>query len=601
MDDVYKGRVTARAALSPEHSLVHAPALEAGVVVSRLVDDLLSTCTSFRTLEQHVAGFLETRKVAQGQELPLLRSLERLAKVGLLLSKRELLDRTLAAASDLAAPALASIAILTRNRPQGLARSLGSLLQNVRAAGRSATFTIIDSSPDPGVREQNRALLSTFSADSATISAYADLEDKRVFARNLAREVDLAPAIVEFALFDQAGLGNDTGANRNAALLAHAGRPFLSVDDDMVCEPRTFTPRSAGLGIAAANPTVVRLCADLAAARGSTHAADVSVLDCHETLLGKSVAACLREHSSEGLFLDSPTPTLIETMLDGRARVAATFGGLLGDCGAEQPSFHLFDGNSLVPEQADLEDEGLFRTLATSRQIVRAAPRLTIASATFTMGCTFALDTREVCPPFFPAHRGEDLLFGAVLRRCWDDRFFGYLPWTATHLPIEERVWVGEQPWNASPRLPLHSLLLHVLSLVSCATAPSGLPRVLLFGRQLRELAAQPWPELERMIRHRMYRQHELKLAQLDALIRDASPGSAWSSLARRYREACAKQLVETTSLLPPIFDGLSPEAARQGLLRSIASFGRLFECWPALLDAAERLARQGCTLTRSP
>ena len=491
--ELYQARILAWAVLDQQRSLVHAPERSAAQVIPRPASLLLSSCTSFRTLEQHASRFAQTRQVPEEDRPRLLRSLEELARIGLLISKTDLLRR--AVAPPTAGPELSSIAILTRNRPAGLERCLRSYLDNVRAAGRAADFTVIDSSPDPDVRARNRDLLRALSAESRGALAYADTADKEAYAQRLAQEVDLAPDLVRFALLDVAGLGYDTGANRNAVLLAHPGRPFLSVDDDMVCDLRPVSSASDGLAMVASDPTVLRLFPDLAEALQFLPPTEVSVLACHERLLGKSVAVCLEGLSPDAISLDSLSPTMMESLLAGQARVSATFGGLLGDGGSDRPSFHLFGGAPLPAEQVALEDPGAFETLAASRQILRAAPRLTVASGTFTMAGTFALDARELSPPFFPVHRGEDLLFGAMFRRCWDDRFFGYLPWTTTHLPLEERRREGELLWKTTTRPALHSLLMNLFSLISCEAARSGPARLVLFGRQLRELAARPWAD----------------------------------------------------------------------------------------------------------
>ena len=58
----------------------------------------------------------------------------------------------------------------------------------------------------------------------------------RRYAARLAERAGVDPAIAAFALSDPLGAGFACGANRNALLLRHAGRPYLSLDDDMVCE-----------------------------------------------------------------------------------------------------------------------------------------------------------------------------------------------------------------------------------------------------------------------------------------------------------------------------------------------------------------------------
>ena len=59
---------------------------------------------------------------------------------------------------------------------------------------------------------------------------------RRYAARALPERAGIDPDIAAFALSDPFKTGFACGANRNALLLRHSGRPYLSLDDDMVCE-----------------------------------------------------------------------------------------------------------------------------------------------------------------------------------------------------------------------------------------------------------------------------------------------------------------------------------------------------------------------------
>ncbi len=604
MEDDYQALVPTMAWLDQQRAIARVPDGPGAVVLPRLLGQLLSSCAGFRSLSEHVVRFAELRQIAPEHRPGLLAALQGAARAGFMISRGDLLRRTATSGAVAASTEISSIAIITRDRPAGLERCLRSHLDNARSSGRAPSFSVVDSSTKAELREQNRAVLRAIDETSEGAVIYADADDKATYARRLAAESGLAEEVVRFALFDLEGVGHDTGANRNAVLLAHAGRAFLSADDDTVCDPRSVWPDDEdgeGLGLAATDPTTVRLYPDLVAAFASTQPAKTSALDGHERLLGKTVAACLEDHPPERVFLDGLPAPMMEALLDGRARVAATFSGLLGDGGAKQPIFHLFQGNRLSPEQAELENERQFGALIASRQILRAAPRLSITAGTFTMATTFALDARELCPPFFPVGRGEDLLFGNLFRRCWEDRFFGYLPWTIAHLPLDRREWREEQLWLTVSRRPLHSLLMLLFAEVSCTAAPSGRARLCLFGRQLQELGRQPWPDLERILRRQSWRQGERQLARLDSLIRQAPPRSAWGNRAREYRQACEKSLMETSNFQPPDFDHLARDDARRAFARLCARFGGVLESWSTLFEAAQALSKKGVTFFRPP
>ena len=57
----------------------------------------------------------------------------------------------------------------------------------------------------------------------------------------------------------------------------------------------------------------------------------------------------------------------------------------------------------------------------------------------------------DPAPPFVPVQRGQDVIFGATLWHCFEDRCFGHVPWALLHAPLEpRRFWSGEIVRTAS-------------------------------------------------------------------------------------------------------------------------------------------------------
>jgi hypothetical protein len=219
------------------------------------------------------------------------------------------------------------------------------------------------------------------------------------------------------------------------------------------------------------------------------------------------------------------------------------------------------------------------------------------------MTTSFALDASLLCPPFFPVSRGQDLLFGSTFRRCFDDCLFAHLPALLPHLPTDSRPVDPAHLWRLSPHGTLFELVMFASSIASAGidVAPPGAARLMLFGRNLVELASQPWEEFERLVREQKWRASAIAASRLESTIRMVEPSHPWARDARAFAEARFAALGDADGLLPTALeDGRSPEAARELLTRLIRRYGELLQAWPAIFDAAKRLKERGPPPARS-
>src|SRR5437763_1245332 len=102
-----------------------------------------------------------------------------------------------------------------------------------------------------GTMEAPTALLRALSAQSIAWDCvdnhaprrlhiqHATNDDKEAYAVRLTASSGVDPAVIRFALTDAYGCGHDTGGNRNALLLAHAGTSYVTADDDTISVLRT--------------------------------------------------------------------------------------------------------------------------------------------------------------------------------------------------------------------------------------------------------------------------------------------------------------------------------------------------------------------------
>jgi hypothetical protein len=593
--DTYRRRSLTAVRLDAERSAALPSGHGEVVSVATLAIELLEACTSFRTLEEHAEKIALARKLPDEARGVIHGLLAELAGSGFLVSKTTLLERSHGANASAHPPPIEAVCIATRERPAAVERCILSYVANMRSYGRHPTWTILDSSPDPEACRLTRERLAPLALDGVALR-YACVDDKAAFAERLAEKAGVDPDIVRFALFDVDGMGHDTGSNRNALLLAHAGQMLFSVDDDTVCELRT-AGRLADEDVElttfhGGDYTVFK---SLDEARATLAAVDADILGAHQEFLGKSLGACLGDRQPKDVVTDGLTDEGVEAILAGTARVGATFGGFFGDCASTSPALHLFC-HGARPDDLP-KDPAAYRNVVASRQVLRAPRRPTFSQGASLMAASYAVDLREPCPPFFPTRRAQDHVFGTLMRRCFGDRFFGFLPLSIGHLPIAARSADPDDLWGTA-RPKLATLVHAAIQLVPLELVRPGAPRLRALGRQLSELGSLPWRDFERLLLRSTWQilTNDIRLVQ-DRLSQ-ISPSSPWADDARRYRDALFGALASENLVVP---EGLranrSLDDARVLLQRQIRRFGELLSIWPEVFGAAQRLREDGVIL----
>ncbi len=398
------------------------------------------SCSPFAPLEEHAGRFCRNRRPPSLSEASAVEALRAAAAGGLLVSATDVLggDAGVAGAD---APPIRSIGVITHRRPEALVRCLSSFADDLRASGRSALLTVVDSTPH-GEADGVRAAVRSLEQRRQLPVRYLGLVEKRALGERLSRAAGVDPKLAELALLGLEGHQTDVGANRNAMLLLHAGRTVFCADDDMVCDLRGPVAPVDTVALTGEEGAVpVTLHRTFEAAREALPPRPSGVLDLHERQLGRTVAEALAGSPRERIALGSFPPRLLGGLLSGNSRVVASFGGYYGDAGASYPSFFLWSGATVRQQLAGgVEDH---RALIRSRQITRVSPQLTLTGGRFSMCGHVALDCRTLLPPFFSNLRGEDHLFGQVVRGCFDDVLFAHVPQAIAHRPWERRARGG--------------------------------------------------------------------------------------------------------------------------------------------------------------
>jgi hypothetical protein len=455
-----------------------------------------------------------------------------------------------------------TLAVPTRGRTAALRRCLRSYAANLAAHGRDTRLVLFDDSDEPVVRAANLDVLRRVAREAGVAAWYSGPDDRLRAARALARATGAPPRLLEFALTNPRR-GVAPGGQRNALLLETAGQSCVTVDDDTRCA--VGRSPDALLGVATATT------ADFEASflprdwrhRPPVAFADMDLVGLHEDRLGCAVPSAA-----------------------GRpARVVTSALGYVGDSGMDSPALHL-----LLPPPAlarlfvEVEHHGrIWRT----GQLLRVAPRETIATRGVCMAGCLGLDNRDGLPPFLPVLRNEDGVFGRLLDAAFPDARIAMLPWVLDHRrPGRARPAVDGPPLGVAGAGEILGMLV--------GTWPGSLrndwrERLPAIGQQLLTLAARP-ASLFQLLVDTQRRACSLLERMLERrLAEQTNAPRAWREDLVRQLAGLRRTRTRPESALP---HDLGTGAGRPTLRRLTAlleNTGELLAAWPALWAQAAR------------
>lgn len=573
---------------------------------------LLSHCREFRTLDEHArniyqerlgnwsqAGTMVSESPGPIQIESIKKRLSQLAEDGLLVSDLDVLERCKHSTDrEKEASQIASVGVVTRDRPESLIRCLDSYINNCKRHGREIDFVVMDDSESTGARVETRQMLRDLSVRHEVEISYAGLEEKLQYAEALIAESEAPPEVVKFALFDLEGCGRSTGANRNALVLHTAGDLALSVDDDTVCQVGTAHDAKRGLALDSRGESFARFCffPNYASALQSIVVNNGDVLADHEQLLGKTIGGCISKYSElADIKLSNISHKLLEGMHRG-GRIGATIGGVIGDSGMHSPVVCL--GLEAESRERMVGSEAGYHYAWNSREMIRTVNRLTISDSAWCMATALGLDNRSLLPPFMPVYRNQDGLFGLTLRACFDDVYFGHLPSTILHAPMEARSYSTDEVLKSATRFRFCDLAAACIRSADFRLGMSDeRERLLALGKHLMELGKLALSDFEELLRFQIWWFMSNYIMRLENLLKlHREKPEFWAKDVRRFVGALRETLIKDLYLVPQdVAEGREPIEIRRQTQRLIYRFGELIYCWQDIVNGAKRLRAQNC------
>ena len=493
-------------------------------------------------------------------------------------------------------PSIASIGFVTRNRGEALRRALVSYIENCRQFGREVDFAVMDDSEEASTREQHRELLRSLGRRYGVEILYAGLEEKQRYAEAMVRADRVPPEVIEFALFDVNRAGTAIGANRNALLLHTAGDLFFGADDDTVCQVATVPEATSDLAFfSESDPTEFWFFADRQQALRSVNFVEQDLLALHETMLGRDLASVARGVTKGRVQLDEVCPQLLHALRAGTGRILVTVNGLVGDSGMPSP-VGLLSATRDATRARLLRSEADYRMALTSRQVLRLAPCASVYHGSLCMSTFLAFDNRTLLPPFLPVQRNEDGVFGLLLSQCFDDGYFGHLPWALVHAAEDRRY-----PSDCFQYISGRGLADIVgLSILSHLFRPGRVPpakRLEVLGLHLFELGSLTLPDFEELIRLQLWQVCSHQIASLERILRiHQDEPRFWAADLRRYMDVLREALPRPDYIVPvDLRGGRTLTEARHLSQRLVKNLGQALQWWPHLVEVARSLRARGC------
>lgn len=470
-----------------------------------------------------------------------------------------------------------TIGFVTRDRPAMLRRAVASAFVHTHVNDRAPRLVVVDDGAD------RQATLDALQSLRVEVS-YVGRDEKLASCARLAAATGVPRPIVELGLLGDPALGFSAGANRNALLLACAGRAVLGLDDDMCCE-LAMAPGDGDrpLQLSNSEPTALWFYGDRVERAHAVQRCEVDLLAAHEALLGRDLKDFVKVGEPAG------AEHFARELHHGFGRVAISVSGVHGDCGLSSPLPYLMKGGAT--RERLLTDYERHRV---AREILRVVEAPTITRRAFCMTGAIGLDHRELLPPFLPAGRGEDGVFATTLRLCDPFGFIGLIPVAVLHDPQAGRAFDS----GALVRAFRISDCVQLLS----QAAPFGDPRqspasrLWTLGRHLADLATRPWAELVDVTREQHGRQLTHHLPAVEAMLAehtDAPP--AWRRDLSRHLVTAVGWARSMADFCPSDLADLPVAEMRARFQRLLLGYGQLVAAWPTLVAAARD---EACSIT---
>jgi hypothetical protein len=421
---------------------------------------------------------------------------------------------------------------------------------------------------------------------------YVGAEERRALSKGFLR-AGLDPEVVRFAIHGLDSIRAGTlGANRNLLLLATTDEAFLSVDDDTVC--RFASPPTDGPAISVDeenphtryDPATIWVYSSYDALFASVPLMDADVLGMHQALLGQNPADLVGTIENN---IDSSGQEL-SLLREGGGRVLVSLNGVVGDCGWGSPSRYLFV-DDLSFERLTPSARAYAEAISSRIMLRVVASPLISEDVEDLMSTAFAADNRPILPPFVPVGRGEDVVFGRLLKKVHPRGWFGHVPHAILHTPPEgRRFWPGEVLRSASAT-DIKGMFCDLLSCPSLHKMTSGEDAIRKTGQTLMDFGSQSPKDFHALLVDCGRRTVAEQVAFLQRrMTRLGRQPTAWSHDVDAYIRALEKRDWRLAAVPAELQYCREIDQAVELARKMVSLYGRLLALWPDMICVARLL-----------
>ena len=591
----YRCALMRRTPLGRDGAIVTLPLAERVCILGKHEVERLSACTEFLTLAEH-ANDIVRQFCPSSDPREIEAWLRALSAKGALISSSEFLSLcgSLRAGAARSSGLVEWLAIPTRGRPERLLNAARSYMRHFKSYGHRLRIVVCDQTPP---RDQfsgtSRTGLGGLSREIGLEVFFAGIEEKLAFARALCSTGSLPREVVQFALFGRPDTDTNIGANRNATLLQTVGGMLITVDDDTLCEPARVPESAPGVRFGGEiDPTEAWFFADRAGAHAFVEQCNVDFVECHREFLGRYLGEIsLYSAESRTKALKTVCPHIFEYLCFDRGQVLATYTGVVGDAGISSTFPVLLHPNRGTRDRFRASHEAYVQNTRSS-QVVRQALCTSVVHGPGAVGLTMCLglDNRLILPPFFPAYRGEDGIFGQTLALYREDSCFSHLALTIAHDRPPGRVY------GNIPTVHMCDLVQSAIGTCSISPLEQGSPeRLERLGRFLITLGSLTEAEFRDWARAAMFmRASNIVQISQAALTQDCDAPKYWAEDIYRIIDRISLAVQDPDYIVPhEVRGGGGLRTARE----TIRQFGGLLCWWPAIVERTKALAESGVTI----
>ena len=566
------------------------PKNDARLIVQPEVAQALEHCFRFDTLSAHLNHLLDAMPALQEQPENTLRILELVRDAGIFESADEAWQR-LTANTDNASPledGPVRLFILTCDRPGALQRLLNALADQVLPQQIEALYIIDDSRNDENSATNAAAIESVQSRLNIPIH-HVDMTVRAALISYLkAAQPESSHNSIDFLLARSYwGAAPTYGLARNLALLLSVNCRALVLDDDIL--PQALTPPLLKKDLTFDTPNAREAVFYKSQEEMQQHAliADFSPLTTMLKSLGQPLSELLSVQLSGASALKGIDGRQT-TSFGAESRVHLTQCGTWGDPGTGDAASVFFLGAPSI--QRLVQSTDALETILSARAGWMGYRGLTIGTYGV-MSAITGLDHRALVPPYMPAGRGEDILFGIMLQRLHPGSAVSNEGWAVPHYPVENRSSRGQLlPLGVSASVATLTDWLGRAPRDETGISPKT--RLFMVADEIDRLATMTAEARENLVKGELLSKRANLLAlcmeKLDALPRlNNLPGAtAWSTFLEQSRDNLVNQIQSQEP--HPVTDALAHAASDIETLRIRGSgFARAMKAWPEICKAA--------------